>query len=152
MSQIAEVKGLDELIARMSAYPVEYVKTMATGMSASLNVYWENVPPYPQPPPESKYRRTGLLGKSLGSDISGGANGNPSVFKIQQLGGGAFEGTFGTNLDYAPYVIGDTAQAEIHKGRWYVIGEVATKANEKVMKVWQMVADKLAAFLEMKGV
>jgi len=151
MSQIAEVKGLDELIARMQKYPVELVKTMAVGMSASLNVFWENVPAYPSPPSNSKYDRTGTLGKSLGSDQSGGSSGNPSIYKIHQLGGGNFEGTFGTSLDYAGYVIGDTTQAEVHAGRWYQMKDVVAKSQSKIVKIWNGVAERLARFLESKG-
>ena len=152
MSQLAEVKGLRELIASMTAYPAELVKTMSVGMSASLNIFWENVPPYPPARPESTYDRTGTLGKSLGSDQQGGATGQPSVYRIHQLGGGNFEGTFGTNLDYAPYVIGDTTQAEVHKGVWWQMQNVAARSTEKITRLWNDIGEKLAKFLDTKGV
>jgi hypothetical protein len=152
MSQVAEVKGLHELIGKMTAYPQELVKTMAVGMSASLNIFWENVPPYPAARPESTYDRTGTLGKSLGSDQSGGATGNPSIYSIKQLGGGNFEGTFGTNLEYAPYVIGDTTQAEVHKGRWWQMQTIAAKSTDKITQLWNSIGEKLAKFLDSKGV
>lgn len=151
MSQVAEIKGLDELIARMEAYPMELVKTVSVGMSASLNIFWENVPSYPAARPESKYRRTGTLGRTLGSDQSGGATGEPSIYRIRQLGGGNFEGVFGTSLDYAPYVIGDTEQAEVHAGTWYQMQDVATKAQPKVETLWNNIGEKLAVFLEGKN-
>jgi hypothetical protein len=149
MSQVAEIEGLKELVERMTEYPTELIKTMAVGMSASLNIFWENVPPYPSRP-ESSYRRTGTLGRSLGSDQSGGATSEPSVYRIRQLGGGNFEGTFGTNLDYAPYVIGDTTQAQVHSGVWWQMADVATKATPKITELWNNVAEKLARFLEGK--
>lgn len=151
MSQIATIEGLDPLIKQMEAYPVELTKTVAIGMSASLNTYWENVPPYPAPPANSKYRRTGTLGKSLGSGMGGGAVGEPSIYRIKKLGAGNFEGAFGSNLEYAPYVIGDTAQAEVHQGRWWTMETIAKKANDKVMDIWSMVMEKLARFLERKN-
>jgi len=151
MSQVAEVKGLHELIGRMEAYPEQLTKTMAVGMSASLNIYWENVLPYAVEPANSTYDRTGTLGKSLGSDQSGGATGQPSIYRIKQLDGGNFEGTFGTSLDYAPVVIGDTEQAEVHRGRWWQMLNVAEKAAAKVNELWNNVGEKLAAFLSMKG-
>lgn len=152
MSQVAEIKGLNELLKQMTAYPVELVKTVGVAMSASLNVFWENVPPYPQARPESRYRRTGTLGRSLGSDQSGGAtSSSPSIYKIKHLGQGDFEGVFGTSLEYAPYVIGDTAQADVHKGRWWQMEDITWRAGKKINDLWNMVGDKLAAFLAMKG-
>lgn len=151
MSQVVEIKGLNELIERMRRYPVELVETMAVGISASLNIFWENVPPYPSQNPDSTYRRTGTLGRSLGSDQSGGATGEPSVYKIRQLGqGGNFEGTFGTSLDYAPYVIGDTSQAQVNLHWWQML-DVALKSSGKIKELWNNVAEKLAKFLEGKG-
>lgn len=150
MSQSIEIRGLNELLARMSAYPQELIKTVAVGMSASLNILWENVPPYPSPPQDSRYRRTGTLGRSLGSDQSGGAAGSPSVYSIRQLGQGNFEGTFGTNLEYAPYVIGDTMQAA-QNSHWWRMRNIAEKAAGKINALWDSVAEKLAAFLEGKG-
>lgn len=151
MSQVVEVKGLDELIKRMQAYPMELVKTMAVAMSASLNIFWENVPSYPKQRPDANYRRTGTLGRSLGSSESGGASGSPSVYTIKSLGQSNFEGRFGTSLDYAPYVIGDTTQAQVHQGTWWTIKTIAEKSQEKLGDLWTMVMEKMAAFLEGKG-
>ena len=152
MSQVAEIKGLTELVERMRRYPVELVKTMAVGVSASLNIFWENVPPYPRQNPDSAYRRTGTLGRSLGSDESGGATGQPSIYKVRQLGqGGSYEGTFGTSLDYAPYVIGDTLQADVHKGKWWQMRNVVEKSQAKIAELWNNVAEKMIKFLEGKG-
>ena len=154
MSQLVEAKGLNELIERMRRYPVELVKQMAVGMSASLNIFWENVPPYPRQNPESTYVRKGAdgLGGSLGSDEQGGASGQPSIYKVKQLGqGGSFEGTFGTSLDYAPYVIGDTTQAAVHAGKWWQMKNVAEKSQAKIAELWNNIAEKMARFLEGKG-
>lgn len=147
---LIEVIGLNELLERMKKYPLEMVKGIALTMSASLITLWENVPPYPPPPPNSKYDRTGTLGRSLGSNEGGGVGEEPSVFTIRKLGSG-FEGRFGTNLDYAPYVIGDDTQAEIHSGRWWNLRFVANKASEKINRLWQTLGDKMAAFLEGKS-
>lgn len=151
MSQAIEVKGLKELLGSMTKYPMELVKTVAVGMSASLNTLWENVPPYPAPPDGSTYRRTGTLGRTLGASTSGGTTGSgPSIYKIKQLGQGNFEGVFGTNLEYSSYVIGDTQQAKVHQGRWWTIKTIAEKSADKINQIWQSVGDKLAAFLERK--
>jgi hypothetical protein len=151
MSQGIEVEGLKELLARMTAYPMELVKVGAVAMSASLNTLWEKVPPYPQQDGMSNYRRTGLLGRSLGSSMQGGASGgSPSVYNIKQLGEGNFEGVFGTNLDYAEFVIGEN-QAGMHSSNWWNIKTIAERAADKIERIWQTVGDKLAAFLDKKG-
>lgn len=151
MSQSIEIKGLKELLSSMTRYPVELAKTVAVTMSASLNTLWGNVPPYPPPPSDSAYRRTGTLGRSLGSGMGGGASsGEPSIYKVRQLGEGNYEGTFGTNLDYASYVIGDTQQASVHQGRWWTMRKIAERAAEKINRLWQMAGDKLVQFLEGK--
>lgn len=150
MSALIETHGLDELIARMKKYPVELAKGMATTMAASLIVLWENVPAYPSPPQDSKYDRTGTLGRSLGSDIGGGAGGGePSIFVVRKLGEG-FEGKFGTSLEYAPHVIGDDTQAT-QNSHWWTMRTIAGKASEKINRLWQALGDKMAAFLEGKS-
>lgn len=149
MSEQITVKGLDELIDRMTAYPVELIKITSVSMSASLNALWEKVPPYPQQDSGSSYRRTGTLGRSLGSSMQGGAGGNPSVYKIRSLGGGNVEGVFGTNLDYAPFVIGEN-QAGMHSSNWWNIKTIAQRAADKIEKIWQQCGDLLAKFLEGK--
>lgn len=151
MTQLAEIKGLDELLQRMQAYPTELVKTMAVGMSASLNIFWEKVPPYPKQDPGARYRRTGTLGRSLGSSESGGATSDaPSIYKVKSLGQGNFEGTFGTNLEYAHWVIGEK-QAGMHSSNWWNIQTIAFRAADKVEKLWNDIAEKLAKFLEGKN-
>lgn len=145
---LIEVHGLDELLARMKAYPVKMVQLIAVTMRASLITLWENVPPYPAEPPNSAYDRTGTLGRTLGSSASGGTSGGePSIFTVRKLGEG-FEGRFGTNLSYAPYVIGDDTQAAVHSGRWWNMRFVANKASEKINRLWQTLGDKMAKFLE----
>src|SRR5689334_23309717 len=106
MTSPIEVRGLDELIKRMKAYPDQLTKSVRVTMQAVLLAVWEAVPPYPPPPEGSTYDRTGTLGRTLGSGFEGGQSGQPDVFTIKELGS-AWEAHFGTNLDYAPYVIGD---------------------------------------------
>lgn len=150
MSQLVEVKGLTELLSSMTKYPVELAKTVAVTMSASLNTLWENVPPYPKQDAMAHYRRTGTLGRSLGSSMGGGASGGqPSIYKVRQLGQGDYEGVFGTNLDYADFVIGEN-QAGMHSSNWWNIRHIAERAADKIERLWQMAGDKLAKFLEGK--
>src|SRR5512145_1411516 len=105
-----EVEGLSELIGRMDAYPKQIQDGMSEAMQDTLLVVNENVPSYAEKPATSSYDRTGTLGRTLGSSIEGGKRGSPDIYEVRALGSGV-EGRFGTNLDYAPYVIGDKEQA-----------------------------------------
>jgi hypothetical protein len=65
---------------------------------------------YPPPPPDSKYRRTGKLGRSWAHEVKS------SLF--------AMEAIIGNNTPYAPDVQGEGQQAGIHQGRWQTDQEV----------------------------
>lgn len=147
-SPIIEVRGLQEIQQRMRAYPAKLSAAIKTTLGAALLALWENVPPYPPEPENSTYTRRVLLGKSLGSSEGGGKAGSqPDIFEVKQLGA-EWEGHFGTNLEYAPYVIGDDTQAEVHQGRWWTIKVIAERANEKIQKLFGVMAERLAAWLD----
>ena len=142
---------MDEILSRMQAYPQKLYGSLAIGMGASLAALWEAVPPYPPEPDASTYTRTGTLGRTLGSDIGGGASSSePEIFTIRKLGQGV-EGKFGTRLDYAPQVIGDGTQASIHRGRWWTFITIAQKAQAKITVIWNGVAEAMVRFLEGMG-
>jgi hypothetical protein len=149
-SPIIEIRGLDELIQRMRAYPQKLTASLRVTMQAALLALWENVPAYPPPPDDSTYVRTGTLGRTLGSGEGGGkGGGQPSIYEARELGSG-FEGHFGTNLEYAPYVIGDDTQAK-NMSHWWKISVVAERAKDKIDSLFKTLGDKLAAFLEGRG-
>ncbi len=135
---------------RMAKSPKEFEAVSNATMDASLLTLWENVPPYPAPPPDSSYDRTGTHSRKLGSDIGGGkSGGTPSIYTKKKLGS-SFEGRFGTNLEYSKYVIGDDTQAWMHY-RWYRMKDIADASKEKILKLWNTAAEKMAKFLEGKG-
>lgn len=148
---VIEVEGLKELTKRMQAYPVELHKAMSTTTSAALLVLWENVPPYPPAPANSTYDRTGTLGRTLGSGTGGGVAGEPDIFTVKPLGKTDYEGKFGTRLDYAEHVIGDGTQAKVHQGVWWTMRTIAEKAAGKIGRLVDTLGEKMAAFLEGKG-
>jgi hypothetical protein len=149
MTSPIEVRGLSELITRMRAYPQQLSASLKATMDAAMLTVHENVPPYPAPPSDSTYVRTGTLGRTLGSGVGGGKSGAPDIYEVRPMGSG-FEGHFGTNLDYAPHVIGDDTQAWMHY-RWWQMRTVADKAKVKIDRLFGMLAEKLAKFLEGRG-
>jgi hypothetical protein len=145
-----EIRGLDELLARMRQFPKKLDASMRVTMQAALLALWENVPAYPPPPDDSTYVRTGTMGRTLGSGEGGGkSGGQPDIYEVRELGSG-YEGHFGTNLDYAPHVIGEETQAK-HMGHWWKISVIKEKAQEKIQGLFKTMGDKMAEFLEGKG-
>jgi hypothetical protein len=135
----------------MKQYPLEMHKAQALTVSAALITLWENVPPYPRAPQSSEYVRTGTLGRTLGSSEGGGNAGEPDIFNVKPLGANGYEGKFGTRLEYAQYVIGDTTQAA-HLGYWWQMKDIANKSAEKIGRLFNELGEKMARFLEGKGV
>jgi hypothetical protein len=150
MTSAIEIRGLKELIERMQKYPRELKESVGVTMDAAMLALHENVPPYAAEPDASTYDRTATLGRTLGSSEGGGRSGTPDVYEVREMGS-TWEGHFGTNLDYAPHVIGDDDQAWMHQGRWWIMKAIADKATDKINRMFETLAEKLAKFLEGKG-
>jgi hypothetical protein len=102
-------------------------------MKAVLYVQ-SQVPPYPAPPPDSRYRRTGTLGRSITSK---------TAVEVKGIGNDVV-GTLGTAVVYAPYVISSERigsrgpQTRVHKATgWYTLQAVVEKSATGVMRVFE---------------
>lgn len=147
-----ETHGLTELIARMQAYPDVLKRKVGVAMNAVLLKLWENVPAYPPAPDNSSYTRTGELGRSLGSGEGGGVGADhPAIYEVREMGAAGYEAHFGTNLNYAGYVISDEEQAWMHQGRWWIMKTVLARATDGINNVFKMLSAALAKFLEGRG-
>lgn len=140
-----EIKGLDEITRRMAQFPREMDAVNETTMQASLTVIHESIPAYPT---VDNPTRTGTLGRTLGSGMQGGNMGTPDIYEVKKLGGGV-EGRFGTKLEYADYVIGES-QTWFHY-RWFLLKNIAKEAEGRIIKLWDTAAEKMAKFLDGKG-
>lgn len=136
-----------DLIQRMQRYPAQLDAAMQKTAKAAILTVHENVPPYPRRP-NSSYRRTGTLGRSLGVGQGGGPIGSADIMQVKRLGTGQYEGTFGSRLSYAPDVVGDPGQKPIHKGIWWTITDVANRAAPKVVRLYEEVSKQMVKFLE----
>lgn len=144
-----ETRGLDELMKKLKWFPQKMKQLQKTGMDASLLVLWENVPPYPDADPNSSYRRTGTLGRSLGSSEAGGrSGGQPEIYQVKGLGSTNVEGRFGTRLSYAEHVIGEDP-AWMHY-RWWKLSSVLERSKDKIVQVWEKIATTAAKWLDSK--
>jgi len=142
-----------DLLQRMSRYQNQLDGVMKETATAALLVIQENVPAYPTQKPDSRYVRTGQLGRSMGVGQRGGMEGRPDIYLVKRMGDGGYEGEFGSNLEYAPQVIGEQSQKAFFKKRgWWTTKTIATRAAPKVIKVYEIASRKMAAWLEGKGV
>jgi len=135
-----KIEGLEEAIQKYQGASQKLERAMRKTMDSSLLVVHESVPPYPSPPEGSTYRRTGTLGRTLGSGQGGGVVGRPDIYQVT----GSMkniQGAFGTRLEYAPYVISDEDQAWMHKDRWWTMGTIADRARTKIIKLWNDLID-----------
>jgi hypothetical protein len=147
------IEGIDELRKKFKQAPERFNRAFKTATHAALIMLQENVQPYPRANPDSKYKRTGTLGRSLGSGEQGGKVSEPDISTVKTHGA-YFTGEFGTRLKYAPYVIGDpaTEQAGVHKGRWWTMVTVAQKSREKIQRVYQIAAEELRKWFDTRSV
>lgn len=88
------------------------------------------VPPYPPPPASSTYRRTGTLGRTIGTEVR-----NLGTVRV---------GVIGTPTVYGPWVISSNSlmdgrgpQAWMHQGRWWILQEVVKKAKEAIVAIYR---------------
>jgi hypothetical protein len=145
-----EVKGLDEIMTRMSAYPRQMTRAITKTLEAALLIIWESVPGYP-PPPSLPSDRGGTLGRSLGVGMGGGKVGQPDIYEVKQ-DGGYQTARFGTRLSYAPYVVGDPASEQArHMRHWWTLPKtVAWLAEKKVIQAFEVMGETMAAWLKGK--
>ena len=143
-----EVIGLDELREKYHEAPEVLDRAIQHTMWESLALLWQHVPPYPaKKNPDQKYIRTGTLGRSIGTDMNGKQLSTPpSVYTVKREGQYNV-GTFGTNLEYAPFVIGDN-QAQHHRGWWWVMKTIADRAVSKIERRWVIMVEELGAWLD----
>jgi hypothetical protein len=79
----------------------------------------------PAPPPGSTYKRTFTLRGS-------------SRRKVKRVTSRVIDAEWFTNLDYAPFVIGELAdQAKVHQGRWKSLEEVVKKVEGKIPDIYE---------------
>jgi len=138
-----QIEGVDELRKRMSQYPSKFNQVLDKTIDTSLLTIQQEIPPYPVY--QSKYRRTGTLGRTVG--LRGG---RPDIYE-KEIGPNMFSAEYGSRLKYAPYVIGETTQAKHMKHWWTLDGTVLKRAAPKIQRLFKIMADKLAAWLDGKA-
>jgi hypothetical protein len=143
MTYTITVKGLDELRAKFGdAHPIvqrELYRAMYRAVTGELG----RMPAYPPQPPNSWYTRTMLLGRSLTSMV-GGAPGAAS--QVQKIGSNV-QGIVGTNVAYAPQVIGPS-QGKAFSGRWWRLEESVLSHKTQIEAEFEDAGRRIAEELE----
>jgi hypothetical protein len=142
---VIEINGLDPIINKLGKWGSHVRQAMDRTALAALHVVWESVPPYPEQSPDSTYRRTGTLGRSLGVGMGGAQQGQADIFEVKS-GPGFVSASFGTRLEYARYVIGDAGseQAWMHRGWWWTLPQaVWSRAKPKVIQLFHNTAEEI---------
>ena len=142
-----EVRGLKELERGFKKFPKVFQRASKKTLGSSLLVLQEKVPAYP--PAQPGWRRTGTLGRSLGVSEGGGTLGKADVQEVH----GFKKATFGTNVVYARRVIGDrsTEQGEAWR-HWWTLGQtVVDRAKPKILRLFKIMTEELAKFLDRSG-
>lgn len=123
-------RGHREIAERLERMRAEYPSGIRRAMMEAIYYVHSTVPRYPQKPPESTYRRTGTLGRSINTEVR--AVGTDMVAAI------------GTNVVYAPWVISSEPvagppaagpQAWVHVGRWWTLQRVVEDARGRVDEI-----------------
>lgn len=131
------VDGLSEVVARLERRGDLAPGVMRQATERAVLYVHGRVPPYPPPPPDSRYVRTGTLGRSITTEV--------------RDVGSATVGVIGTAVVYAPWVIsakevgGRGPQAWMHRGRWWTLHEVVERARDGIVRIYQ---DALRAWLK----
>lgn len=111
-----EFDGYEELKATIALAPDLALKAASPAMNDALMFLQGQIPEYPDAIPDSRYKRTGLLGRRWTTEVE-----NTPVSVI---------GTIGNNTPYAPWVVGpdypglvingrEMYQSKVHADRWW---------------------------------
>lgn len=123
-----QIRGLKELNAKIAR--IERGLEDLRGITEKATKYVRSqIPPYPAPPANSKYRRTGTLGREIYDQVRPIMSG--------------FIGVIGSPTIYGPWVIsedklndGRGPQAAVHKGRWWTLQGVLRKAKDGIKQIY----------------
>lgn len=103
--------------AMLKKAPIVIRKHLKRGMGKSVFGVERIAKIYPPPPPDSRYRRTGTLGRKWKSSV-------------KSITGGV-RGIVQNPVPYAPVVQGEN-QAAIHRGRWKPMSQIIKELGPKI--------------------
>lgn len=127
-----EYEGVDELMELIAKLPDLATQAGQPAMTDAVLFLHGEIPEYPPALPESSYVRTGTLGRRFTTNVEE----NPL----------SIIGELGNNVNYAPWVVGDSFpgseingvmkyQAKVHRGRWWQFNQVI---DDNIERAWEV--------------
>lgn len=135
-----QLRGDHELQVKLQKMIDQTPELGQKAMLDSLLYLQSHTPGYPPAPPNSSYRRTGTLGRSVTS-LSGS---NPdSLSRVEPIHGSEIQGIWGTRVQYAPEVIDKEQQTPAFAGRWWTLQDVMENSQRGIATIWVNMIRKL---------
>lgn len=131
-------KGAEDVVSHLDRVSKALDSDLHQTTQQALFYVHSQVPPYPDAPATSRYRRTGTLGRSI--TTMGSASG-PALSRVEGSGSHVI-GYIGSAVSYAPYVIDEGRQAFMHRGRWWTLQQVVSKSREGIIRIYRAFVDK----------
>jgi len=129
-----EIKGLAEVLDKFLQGNTRVGKALLRATLASTKIIRRAMAKYPDPRPESTYRRTGTLGRRWHSEA--------------KMTSDDVLGLVGNTAPYAPYVQSYDKQAAMHWGTWQTDKQVVNETRDAINEIFAeeisraMLADK----------
>lgn len=125
------MEGGEELEEALGEVVYNYSKAVNANILKAILYLHGKTPGYPPEPMGSTYRRTGTLGRSVTS-LQGGAPG--AISRVRSMGK-SIQGIWGTNVEYAQWVIDEGKQAKAHVGRWFTLQGILEEEEGEVRMI-----------------
>jgi hypothetical protein len=112
------ITGVDRLFAKLGR--IQGTRILLPPMERAVIRLQRYMAKYPAPPPKSRYRRTGTLGRRW-------------TTRVESTGDGV-QGKVGNNTEYAPRVQSRKFQAKPFKGRWQTDADAIRDNRAAIVK------------------
>lgn len=123
------VTGTEAVIARLNR--INDARWAGPPAEASLRLLKDKLTKYPPVLPNSKYERTGVLGKEW-------------TVRADETSRERVSRKLGTKTDYAPWVQSKLLQARVHRGRWLTEVDAVEQNRNDIAAIFRAAIERVA--------
>lgn len=135
-----QIKGMEKISKDIGVLTNKIPGYLDKTTTRAVLYVHENIPDYPPAPPNSTYRRTMTLFRSV-TTMQGK---HPQALSRIEPRFGSVVGIVGTRLSYAPWVIDKSRQTKVHKGHgWWNLQDVVRNLRSGIVNVYREGLKKL---------